>query len=51
MESRESIPASNEKVAPSIAALYRRPGLRLPGLSPVSTPEEWGQLGVRSPVM
>ena len=45
------IPARSEKVAPSMAALYSRPGRMLPGLSPVITPEEWGQLGVRSPVM
>lgn len=44
-------PARREKVAPSMAALYSRPGRMLPGLSPVITPEEWGQFGVRSPVM
>ena len=46
-----NVPARREKVAPSMAALYNRPGLMLPGLRPVSTPEEWGQFGVRSPVM
>ena len=45
------LPASSENVAPSMAALYKSPGRILPGLSPDSTPEEWGQLGVRSPVM
>lgn len=36
-------------MAPSMAALYSSPGLRLPGRKPSSTPVEWGQLGVRSP--
>ena len=32
-------------MAPSIAALYSRPGLRRgPGLSPVNNTEDWGQL-------
>ena len=43
-------PASSEKVAPSIAARYRRPGRMKPGRPPIRLTLAPGQFGVRAPV-